>query len=137
MRSRKLFASYSRTDREVVSRLCDLLRVGGTHIFRDEDSIQPGTQWKAVLTKNLQQSECVLVFWSANSATSKAVREEYEAAIKQGKDVAPVLLDQTALVEELRRYQWIDFRALLVVRPVDFDKPPEPRPKTSVIYYPF
>jgi hypothetical protein len=115
MRSRKLFASYSRKDRDIVSRLCDLLRVGGTRIFRDEDSIQAGKRWKAVLTENLQASECVLVFWSTNSATSLAVREEYTTAIKLKKDVAPILLDETPLIDELCHFQWIDFRSFVVV----------------------
>ena len=123
MRTRKLFASYCRIDGDFVSRICDLLRLGGTHVFRDEDSIQPGKQWKAILTENLQQSECVLVFWTANSASSKKVQEEYTTAIQLEKDVAPVPMDDTTLVDALRDYQWIDFRSLLVVRPVDLDKP--------------
>ena len=121
MRSRTLFASYSRKDREIVSGLCELLRVGGTRVFRDEDSIQPGKRWKAVLTKALQESECVLVFWSANSAPSPAVREEYTTAIQLDKDIAPVLLDETPLPEELRPFQWIDCRSFVKVRGIAHD----------------
>jgi len=123
MRSRQLFASYGRKDRDIVSRLCDLLRIGGTRVFRDEDSIQPGKRWKAVLTETLQKSECVLVFWSANSAPSPAVREEYTTAMPLEKDIAPVLLDETPLVEELRHFQWIDCRSFVVVKPAPQDKP--------------
>jgi TIR domain-containing protein len=117
--SRKLFASYCREDREIVSRLCSLLRVGGTHVFRDEDSIQAGKEWNAIITKSLKTSGCVLVFWSANSVRSDAVRDEYSTAVNLRKDIVPVLLDETKLPAELHRYQWIDCRRFVVVSRVD------------------
>jgi hypothetical protein len=123
MRSRKFFASYSRNDDGIVSRICDLLRFGGTPLFRDQESIQPGERWQAILEENLQASECVLVFWSVNSASSQAVRDEYERAIGLDKDVAPLLLDDTALPDELGCYERIDFRSLVVVGPAEPDKP--------------
>lgn len=84
-------------------------------MFRDEDSIQAGMCWKTEVTEALQESECVLVFWSANSAPSSPVREEYTAAIELDKETAPVLLDDTPLPEELRPVQWIDCRSFVTV----------------------
>ena len=117
MPTRRLFVSYSRLDREIVSRLCDLLRLGGTHVFRDEDDIKPGKRWQLMLSKAIQKAECVLVFWSTNSASSQAVRDEYIAAQSLSKDIAPVLLDSTPLDEVLKPYQWIDCRAFISVNP--------------------
>ena len=76
-----------------------------------------------MLADALQKSECVLVFWSANSAPSPAVREEYSVAIQLDKDIAPVLLDETPLQEELRCFQWIDCRSFVKVVGICMTKP--------------
>ncbi|WP_173807654.1 TIR domain-containing protein [Sphaerotilus uruguayifluvii] len=126
MKRRLLFASYSRHDREIVRQMCALLRISGAEVFRDEDAIKPGKKWRAVLADNLLRADCVLLFWSANSAASEPVREEYEEAIAKKVDIAPVLLDGTPLPSSLAEYQWLDFRGVVSVSPV----PERPMPST-------
>jgi hypothetical protein len=118
-RGRQIFVSYSRHDADIVSPFCELLRVTGVPVFRDRDSIQAGKRWKVVITDSLQDADCVLVFWSTNSAKSPAVKDEYDAAIRMDKDIAPVLLDDTPLVEGLRHFQWIDCRPFIIVKAPD------------------
>lgn len=82
-------------------------------MFRDEDSIPKGKKWKIVIAESLASCTTVLVFWSVAASDSKTVEEEYGFAIEQGKDIVPVLLDDTALPSSLSQYQWVDFRPML------------------------
>lgn len=92
-----VFVSYSRLDREIVVPLTQLMRITGGNVFRDEDSINFGKQWRVVVAESLASARTVLVFWSGNSATSEAVQVEYTQAIAQGKDIVPVVLDDSPL----------------------------------------
>jgi hypothetical protein len=85
-----------------------LLKLGGSHVFRDEESIRPGKRWKAVITRNIKKAHKVLVFWTASAAKSRWVKKEYDEAIRRGKDVIPVLLDGTPLPKSLSEFQAID-----------------------------
>lgn len=114
----RLFASYSRHDRELVKRLCALLRVSGSTVFRDEDSIEPGTKWRSALTDALEHADCLVLFWSANSAKSAAVREEYQVALRREIHLVPLLLDHTPLPQPLLQYQWIDLSGFVSVREI-------------------
>jgi hypothetical protein len=118
MQNRRLFASYCHDDVEIVSKLCALVRVGHVEVFRDKDGIRPGEQWELVITESLDACDCLVLFWSANSARSESVKAEYSSAMSLGKSVVPVLLDKTELPQDLGKYEWIDFRSFVVVRPV-------------------
>lgn len=121
-----VFISYSRADREVVAPLAELLRAGGAQVFRDEDNLTPGQPWQVVLTENLEAAQSVLVFWSGNAAQSLAVQQEYSTALSQGKDVVPVLLDDTPLVSELAAYHWVDLRSFVGPYPAPQPVPAPP-----------
>jgi hypothetical protein len=108
-----IFVSYSHVDRRMVSPITELIRVTGIPVFRDEDSIQPGKKWRLAITESISACRTVLVFWSVASSDSKAVEGEYRSAIDQGKDIVPVLLDDTPLSAVLSEYQWIDLRPVL------------------------
>ena len=108
-----IFISYSRKDREIVAPLTTLMRITGASVFRDEDCITPGKQWRVVLTESLSAARTVVVFWSENSAESGPVRDEFSSAIESEKDVVPVVLDDTPVNESLSDYQWLDFRPMI------------------------
>jgi hypothetical protein len=110
MRSPFLFPIYSREDSDVVYRICQLLRAGVSLDSADEDSIESGKRWNAVLTEARENCDCVLVFWSAHSATSSSVRQRYSHSIRYRQEVVPVLLDDTPLVEELCPCRSLDCR---------------------------
>ena len=50
------------------------------------------------------------MFWCRHASESKEVSSEWQAAVEQGKDVLPLLLDDTPVPSELGAFQWIDFR---------------------------
>ena len=105
-----MFVSYSQKDSSTVGILVELLRVVGPSVFRDKDSIAPGLRWRTEIARALDTAHVVVVFWSANSAASTAVRGEYERALADKKRVVPVLLDSTPIAPSLAEYQWIDLR---------------------------
>ncbi len=101
---RTVFVSYARKDSDRIRRAVALLEAGGAQVFRDIDDIDFGDDWEQVITRQLQECERVMVFWSANAKESKWVNKEYTLALAQQKRMVPVLLDDTPLPPELSRY---------------------------------
>jgi hypothetical protein len=109
----KIFISYCRTDAEIVGPLVQLLHLAEDSIFRDVDSIPPGSRWRAALTEAIDRCETFLLFWCSHSSRSEEVKKEYRQAITRQKTVVPVLLDDADLPEDLAVYQGIDLRTVL------------------------
>ncbi len=101
---RTVFVSYARKDSDRIRRAVALLEAGGAQVFRDIDDIDFGDDWEEVITRQLQECERVMVFWSANAKESEWVNKEYTIALAQQKRMVPVLLDDTPLPPELSRY---------------------------------
>lgn len=108
----QIFVSYSRNDGEIVTPLVQMLRLGGTGIFRDTDHIRPGTRWRTVLIDAVENCQLLLLFWCHHAAQSMEVKREYLQALQQGKLLSPVLLDDTPLAGEIAEFQAIDMRGL-------------------------
>jgi hypothetical protein len=135
MTIRQLFVSYSRRDREVVSPMTAILRLAGAEVFRDEDSIPPGTKWQEAINTSITDCHCLVVFWSANAAASDAVRYEYMHGATLKKDIAPILMDDTPMTPELRQFQAIDFRpAALKIEATKIPKQ-TPAPNVNPLHY--
>jgi hypothetical protein len=109
----EIFASYSHRDARFVKPLVKFLQPTGAPVFRDEDSIPPGTKWAVRIAAAIQDCRLLYLFWCNHSASSDEVRKEYEQALALNKDIVPVLLDDTPLPEALREYQWVDLRVAL------------------------
>jgi hypothetical protein len=108
-----LFVSYSRRDASIVEPLVELLRISGSSVFRDRDSIPPGTKWQLKIATALENCETVIVLWCKHAAASKEVELEYQRAIELEKSVVPILIDSTGMPDVLAQYQAIDLRKAL------------------------
>ena len=104
------FISYSRDDERLVVPVVKLLQSVDAAVFFDLESLRPGDKWEAKIEQALIVATSVFVFWCKHAEQSDWVRKESEIAMRLGKRVIPVLLDNTPLWEILRPYQWIDFR---------------------------
>ncbi|HEU4454764.1 MAG TPA: toll/interleukin-1 receptor domain-containing protein [Longimicrobium sp.] len=109
----RVFISYSRKDLHLIEPVVDLLRATRDMVFHDVDTIRPGKRWRAELDEALVDTNLLVVFWCRHAAGSKYVREEYEAAMAKGKDVLPLLIDDTPLPPSLADFQFIDFRPFI------------------------
>ncbi len=105
-----VFVSYSHADASLVAPVVQVLRVNKSLVFQDADGIEPGTKWRDAIANALSKSNLVVVFWCHHACRSNEVSSEWKAAIEQGKDLLPLLLDKTPLPSELSAFQWIDFR---------------------------
>lgn len=108
-----IFISYSRHDAALVGPLTQLLRATGGGVFRDMESIQPGTKWRVAISDAIDSCQTFLLFWCAHSARSQEVKVEYGQALALSRPVVPVLLDQSVLPPELAEYQAIDLGGAL------------------------
>lgn len=114
-----IFISYSRSDRKLVGPVTELLRAaldgltsdaGRELVFLDLDGIPPGRRWRNEIWDAIGRAEKVFLFWCGHASKSENVREEYTQAISRGKQLVPVILDDTPLPREVAPYQGIDLR---------------------------
>lgn len=89
----KIFISYKRENKEIVFNICKILQAKGYILFVDHD-INSGENFRDRILNELQQSSCVITFWSKDSVTSRWVIDEAEYAMSRGI-LIPVLLDST------------------------------------------
>lgn len=78
---RKIFASYSHRDLEVVNQFETYARALGDEYLRDWVHLRTGEVWTDRLCQLIEQADAFQLFWSRNSMHSKFVRQEYEHAL--------------------------------------------------------
>ena len=78
-----VFISYARQDRVVAKRLADALAAFGWEAWWDP-SLLPGTRFRAEITRQLHDANCVVVLWSRSSVESDWVIDEAEDAKARG-----------------------------------------------------
>jgi hypothetical protein len=128
--STNVFVSYSHADASLVGPIVKLLRVNNSFVFQDIDHIRPGKKWRSEIERALNDAHLVVVFWCDHASKSMEVSNEWREAIKQEKDLLPLLLDETPLPAELGEFQWIDFRGTVGMNHGSIEPPP-PRPQLS------
>lgn len=109
MEKTKIFISYNHQDTALISPIVQLLRVNQSFVFLDVDGIRPGKRWRSEISKALDESNMIVLFWCGHASESKEVEKEWRLGIEKNKDILPLILDKTPLPDELSHYQWIDF----------------------------
>lgn len=108
-----VFVSYSHLDAPLVGPVVSLLRATNATVFRDADTIRLGKKWREELTLALEHANLVVLFWCHHSKASSEVRKEYDLAVRLGKDLLPIRLDDAPLPPVLAQYQSLDFRGVV------------------------
>jgi hypothetical protein len=105
----RVFMSYRRADdRHFVGRLHDRLcdAFGEERVFRDIDSIPAGTNFRQVILRTLDEVDAVVAVigpnWARPSGGDAAASTDYMfleliEALKQGKPLVPVLIEDTLI----------------------------------------
>jgi|GEM_PF-2722615 len=107
----EVFISYSHEDLDRIEPIIELVRaIKQGLVFQDRRSLQPGKPWKPQLMRALRHAKTVIVFWCEHAARSPHVKEEYEVAVEENKNILPLILDDTVLPTPLDDYQGIDLR---------------------------
>jgi hypothetical protein len=123
----RVFMSYRRADdRHFIGRLHDRLcdAFGDEMVFRDIDSIPAGTNFRQVILRTLNEVDAVVAVIGPNWARSDSdhpagtdfVFLELAEALKQGKPVVPVLVEDTLVPSSAELPQ--DLRALVDINAI-------------------
>ena len=78
---RKIFASYSHRDVEVVRQFELLATSLGDEYLRDIARLRSGADWDEALLRLIDEADVFQLFWSSNSMRSPYVQREWEYAI--------------------------------------------------------
>ncbi|MCY7422450.1 MAG: toll/interleukin-1 receptor domain-containing protein [Chitinophagaceae bacterium] len=105
----KWFFSYSRNDGSFVERLATDLKHADVDIWLDKQDIPPGHLWDQEIQKALTEASGIVVVLSRQSVSSNNVMDEVSWALKKGKRVIPVLLEECDAPFRLQRLQYVDF----------------------------
>ncbi len=118
-----IFISYSSKDSKFAREIHDWLSKKEIKVFLAEISLEPGDAWDEKIKRNLHEADYFIFLASRNACASQAVNQEIGMAIKDNKNIIPVVWDMppTELPGFLRcNTQAVDMRnkdpqALLIV----------------------
>ena len=82
---RKIFASYSHKDVEIVRQYETFVQTLGDRYLRDVRDLRSGEEWNEALLKLIDQADVFQLFWSNNAMRSEFVRREWEHALSLGR----------------------------------------------------
>lgn len=113
-----VFLCYAQEDLSAAIKLYDVLTHIGINVWFDQQSLRPGENWKAAITKAIRNSRYFLSLLSNNVESKKGyVQKE----IKEALDIldlfpdneiyfVPIRLEKCEPpIERLRNLQWVDF----------------------------
>jgi hypothetical protein len=112
----RVFVSYSHSDRQIVSSICEWLDSPVFDVFVDQNRLHPGWKWESLLMGALENADVLLLFVGSDTMSRPYVRKEIETYLGSKRPagehrIVPILLPGcTDLPTELSSYQWYDLR---------------------------
>jgi serine/threonine protein kinase/tetratricopeptide (TPR) repeat protein len=85
-RYRKIFASYSHRDSQIVETFEQLAEALGDRYLRDCKHLRSGEEWGPRLMEMIEEADVFQLFWSSNSMRSHYCRQEWEYALSLRRD---------------------------------------------------
>ena len=104
-----VFLSYASNDYFFAEMLALKLHDEGFQIWRDNNSIRAGDDWRQSIEDGIKESVAIIVALSSSSAQSPYVTYEWAYAIGMSKPVIPVKLSDCTIHPKLEPTQYIDF----------------------------
>jgi formylglycine-generating enzyme required for sulfatase activity len=104
----KLFISYSREDKDWVSKFCPALRDEGQHDPWIDDRLLPAQDWWETILMNIEDCQCFIYILTPQSVESIYCQAELNYALALNKPVLPLMLKPCDYPAELneRRIQY-------------------------------
>ena len=93
-----IFVSYAHADSNIVYPEIKRFYDQGYNIWYDE-GIAPGNEWLSDILEHLKACDLYVIFVTQNSIDSVNVKKEFKYAIKKGKDILPIYLDDFDKIE--------------------------------------
>jgi hypothetical protein len=93
---RRIFASYSHRDSEIVDEFQEYAKAIGDRFLRDTIDLRAGETWQPGLERLIAQADVFQLFWSWNAMGSAFVQREWEYALSLNRRsfVRPVYWDE-------------------------------------------
>ena len=101
--------SYSRQDRFFAELAAIKLGEAGVTIWRDQNQLRPGSEWRAGIERGIKESIAIIVALSQRSADSPYVMFEWAYGLGKGKTVVPLKLENCKVHPRLEPIQHLDF----------------------------
>ena len=98
----QVFISYSRKDVESVNAIRAVLDRNGITYWIDKEGIFSGENYKEVIVDAIETSKAVIFVSSAHSNASINVIRELGYAVKEGRTIIPVMLDDAPFAKSIR-----------------------------------
>lgn len=140
----RVFVSYVKDDNVSVTRLCRALTESGIDVWRDRDSIKPGTPWRDAIREAIDAGDYFLACFSRRSVSKvkSYMNEELRLAVEQlalyrpgHAWFIPVLLEdcdvppiQIAGGQTLQDLQWVNLFDFGLRRIIETIAPSVPSP---------
>jgi len=112
---KKVFVSYSSTDREEVLKITSGLKALNIDYFLDKLYLKGGDKYENKIIEYINEADLFLLCWSANAEQSDWVRKEYSYALERLKkdymkfSFYPLIINPKALPpKELIEYHFVD-----------------------------
>jgi hypothetical protein len=100
-----VFLSYSRVDRDYVTKLAEWFEGHGVKVWFDHD-IDYGARWEAEILNQLDSSTVLLVVMSKSARRSSWVGREIDRAKDRQIQVLPVLLELDGILDQVADLQF-------------------------------
>lgn len=112
---KKLFISYSHSDKSIVKKFALLLSLRGFDFWMDEKDIAPGENYTTEILSGIHESDIYAIFISKKSLESKWVNAEIDFAMREKIEskkltIVPVLLEDVDIPIALKNIDYIDAR---------------------------
>lgn len=88
----EVFVSHANQDSAFVEKLTTDLQSRGFSVFRDKESLVAGQNDAADIISRMEQADSVLLVLSSGTSSSPWVDSQQQAALRNAKNVIPVLL---------------------------------------------
>jgi hypothetical protein len=111
-----VFVCYAHEDALRVNAICEVLRAAGLSVFRDTESIRPGTSIAASIAQAVMMSRAAIIVVSEASQASHWVERETSRLMLRrmanSLDLYPVVIDNVPMPEALGDVFAIDLRGM-------------------------
>ena len=98
MAKHDIFISYSRADKNIVSKFVEIFEKAGYKVWIDAEGIYSGVRFKKVLVKAIEDSSVFIFFSSEKSNSSPWTAKEIGIAVNKMKTIIHEIPDNTEYI---------------------------------------
>ena len=101
----EVFLSHADEDKKIARQIADEMIKHGVNVFVAHDDIEPGANWKSVLTEKINQCDVFLILLTKNFHPAEWTEQEVGIAHAFKKRMVPVRFDNTVTTGFMTDYQ--------------------------------